>query len=223
MNEHPILFSRPMVRAILEGRKTQTRRVVKFKNTFFKGITGQVQEHHDMKTCYPMPNGGFVFWSFDPGKQFSDLAYENSGDGIRCPYGEPGDRLWVRETWSASPGCIAIKYQPDVLYRADTYPAIPHKWRPSIFMPRWASRIALEIVNVRVERVGDISTNDALAEGVEKTNSARDYWAYRDYTGNGQDLSPCMSYQSLWESINASRGFGWDVNPWVWILDFKRL
>lgn len=206
MTDRPILFSGEMVRAILEGRKTQTRRVVKFRPSMLKGLTGQVQEHFEMKTVYSMPRGGFVFWSGDPGKEFSDAAYQDSDEGLRCPYGERGDRLWVRETFSNA--------EP-ILYRA-TLPIylkdIEYIWKPSIFMPRWASRITLQITNVRVERVQSISEMDAMNEGL-----------WNGYTSTGPDDYNRRKFAELWDKLNAKRGFGWDVNPWVWVIEFQKV
>jgi hypothetical protein len=220
MKEHPILFSAPMVRAILEGRKTQTRRVVKFKNTFLKGLTGQVQEHHEMKACYPMPCGGFVFWSHKVGKAFSDRAYKDDEGGYLCPYGQIGDRLWVRETWAKSPTGFIFKadYNVDdgfgsVVVDMNTGTTIPLVWKPSIHMPRVISRISLEIVNIRVERVQEISELDAQSEGI--------VWK-KDF-GNGLETRDARDpFVMLWNSINDPRGFGWNVNPWVWVIEFQR-
>lgn len=255
MKERPILFSAPMVRAILEGRKTQTRRVVKFpKPLVFDGVTGQVQEHYSMKAAYPMPLGGYVFWSSDPGKEFSDRVYRNSRDGLMCPYGEPGDRLWVRETFALERWDDEPKTPNDrPIYRHDwdgtefdsEYWLWPHykatdpapelcyeddenddgepkvKWKPSIHMPRWASRIMLEIVDVRVDRLQDINRNEAKAEGVSHV------WEWpggkdKKYFSRGV-LNPCVAnFSVLWDDINAARGFGWSVNPWVWVIEFKK-
>lgn len=195
MKERPILFSAPMVRAILEGRKTQTRRVIK-------------------------------------------------GEGRVCPQGQPGDRLWVRETF-----CLESSQEyelSDSQYPRDGRPtknevdtceggswAVPWyratdgepnivpddledssddrtRWKPSIFMPRWASRIMLEIVSVRGERLNSISEEDAKAEGV---------YAHPNFT------TPVygMQFRDLWDSINGKRGIGWDKNPWVWVIEFKRI
>jgi hypothetical protein len=219
MKEHPILFSAPMVRAILEGRKTQTRRVVKFRPTFFKGITGQLQEHHEMEACYPMPRGGFVFWSDKVGKAFSDRAYKDDEGGYLCPYGQVGDRLWVRETWAKSPAGFIFKadYNVDDGFGSEVVDmksgeTIPLVWKPSIHMPRVISRIILEIVNVRVERLQDICESDAQAEGIAASIVGSDLDCLKFRAG----------YQTLWNSINDSRGFGWDVNPWVWVIEFQR-
>ncbi len=197
MKERSILFSSEMVRAILEGRKTQTRRVIKFHVP--KVI--QAAEHRLLKTAYPLPKGGYVFWSSEDTPElraFSDGHYANQV-GTLCPYGQPGDRLWVRETWWIDEGD-----QPVVFYAAtDKRSDIPLK--PSIFMPRWASRILLEIVNIRVQRVQKISEEDAIAEGCvyEYPVTAR------------------TQYITLWDSLNAKRGYLWDSNPWVWVIEFK--
>lgn len=189
MTERPILFSGAMVEAILAGRKTQTRRVVTLKN-----------EHG-------LP-----------------LHYSRIVDHS-CPYGKKGDRLWVRETFRCVSvgeyGIASVEYRADgkIVEIENTREAADlwfdayrdgEKWRPSIFMPRWASRIVLEIVNIRVERVQDISRADAIAEGM--TEPQRPY-----STALWQE----EQYQELWNKINGPRGYGWDVNPWVWVLEYK--
>jgi hypothetical protein len=210
MKERPILFKAEMIRAILEGRKTQTRRVVKFPNVhFFKGPTGQVQQHYEYKVVYPMPLGGFVFWDSDPGKDFSDYVYSNSKEGgFISPYGIPGDQLWVRESYSR------YLYHPGCWYWADGNEAAhdAEKPRPSIFMFRELSRIQLEVTNVRIERVQAISDIDAIAEGIDVTAAT---------TGIGPLSYAQYEYKALWDDINIKRGFGWDVNPWVWVIEFR--
>ena len=180
MKERPILFSSPMVRAILDGRKTQTRRVVK---------------------STPVP------WNHD----------HTAWDMSRCPYGQPDDRLWVREAFMHEPAdycweaSVSIPSRPKVtVYRADSDPNSEAKgvgWKPSIHMPRVYSRILLEIVAVRVERLNDISVSDAIAEG---------------YDGSLSDpVDPSIQwYSQLWESINGAGS--WAENPWVWVVEFKR-
>lgn len=205
MGEKPILFSGEMVRAILDGRKTQTRRVVK-----------------------PQPvRAGWNEGHFEKGAYWRDWPY-------MCPYGHPGDRLWVRETWQrveAVDGC-GIVYRADERILAVDYdgefrenerlrvPFVELKdfideemlWLPSIHMPRWACRIALEIVAVRLERLQEITEEDARAEGV--------VWQ-RDF-GNGleaRDARPV--FVQLWASINGVAS--WNENPWVWVVEFRRL
>ena len=216
MKERPILFSGPMVRALIDGRKTQTRRVMKPNAC---GL--EVDEITELPALDPIlkcvVSGHSGVW--EDGHGF-DLRWN-------CPYGVPGDRLWVRETWQFDNAeYVALhKREPwhggpsreaaEVHYRAtERHPDIFPKWTPSIFMPMWASRLTLEITNVRVERVQDISEDDAKAEGVTliQGNPRRH---------DGLDFS--SEYASLWDSLNAKRGYGWKVNPWVWVVSFRRL
>jgi hypothetical protein len=194
MKEHPILFSDTMVRAILAGSKTQTRRIVK-----------------------PQP-----LWVYDDTIPVKTQDADPKG-AIRCPYGVPGDRLWVRETWQAltepNPShLIAEKPQPgdDIRYRAtepETWiPALP--WRPSIHMPRWACRLVLEITDVRVERLQDISRQDALAEGIDMSAP--------QVASLVEEYRPVIAFAGLWESINAKRA-PWKSNPWVWVIEFEEI
>jgi len=195
MTERPILFSAEMVRAILDGRKTQTRRVMK------------VQPEHT--PAVELTPGGQV-WAIWP----SDIPSPEGKDAERfcaCPYGLPGDRLWVRETWAidvaemppidanGNPTCREV-----FMYRADGDEGI-YKWSPSIFMPREASRITLEVVKVRAERVQDISEADIAAEGVSAIG-----------------VMPRWAFHELWDAINGKRA-PWDSNPWVWVIEFKRI
>lgn len=239
MKEIPILFSGPMVKAILEGRKTQTRRVVKPSWIAAADAAGESWG----------PEGDQNYWA-----------------GV-CPYGQPGDRLWVRETWGLCSahdptdwcgGSIRgvseseLREQFLVEYRQNwiTHPDSAY-WRPSIFMPRWASRITLEITGVRVERLNEISEADAIAEGIDPLfteekinerpdlaecrcqwlnylwhghfgkhgmgNTKSDRWAHQfsSYT------NAVGSYSSLWESINGPGS--WDANPFVWVIEFRRV
>ena len=200
MKERPILFSAPMVRAILNGTKSQTRRVFKAQNG---GL-------------WPRPN---------------DLP------GMRqilreCPYGKPGDRLWVRETWAyhvQAIGSVTDKDGPWV-YASDGDHVLQHRlcdrWRPSIHMPRAASRITLEITGVCVERLQDISEADAIAEGIERADDFFGCQCWKVYgEPEGADVvapnDPIGSYRSLWEFINGTGS--WDANPWVWAVEFKRI
>lgn len=189
MKERPILFSTDMVRAIRDGRKTMTRRVV-------KGNPGKL--------------------GFSPFACKHDDYLDEHGRQYSCPYGVPGDRLWVRETWCTSPAYD--KWKPrdlpigcPIWYRAQADDDMS-KWRPSIFMPRWASRINLIVKDVRVELVQDISEDDAWCEGVSMDEVL--------------DI-PCSGpmgvavFSRLWNSINAKRGYGWDSNPWVWVVEFE--
>lgn len=229
IKERPILFSAPMVRAILEGRKTVTRRA-----------------------CKPQPsaNAHTTCASGNP----MGAWWETGKDIIRCPYGRPGDRLWVRETW----GVIShdfdehgnmIDWEPDrpaspirempfghgyysghVIYRADGEAVWAGDddgggddrtaWKPSIHMPRIASRILLEITGVRVERLQDITEEQAKAEGVRLyTDHAElgDWWHVEGIETFSAD--PRKSFELLWSSV----GGDWQANPWVWVVEFKRV
>jgi hypothetical protein len=183
MKERPILFSGEMVRAILDGGKTQTRRIVKQQPT-----------PDELAEGVRFTESGWLLY----GREFR-------GHTIRCPFGQPGDRLWVRETWAPIPGGPATP-ENGVIYRADEH-AEKWLWRPSIHMPRWASRITLEIVTVRVERLWSISRGDAIAEGCPRR---------RDTGGT----SPVVWFSELWESINGQAS--WSINPWVWVIEFPR-
>lgn len=179
MKERPIIFSGPMVRAILDGRKTQTRRAVK-----------------------PQP-----LWVASPGVPFKTMDADPKGT-INCPYGQPGDRLWVRESIHV----MQPRHDGDtgsVLYRADGHGDWIGKWHPSIHMPRWASRITLEVVSVRVERLNGISEKDAKAEGYKSQSIMENPDAGR------------LWFRDLWQSINAPGS--WAENPWVWVVEFKRV
>ncbi len=203
--ERPILFSGPMVKAILEGRKTQTRRVMNNRhfNVFWVDETAK---------------GVAPYWRYEDSHgsgPFKPEDYQLYGFP-RCPYGQAGDRLWVRETWAPHPTVRKAERDSKIFYRADCRPRTSDEshcdWRPSIHMPRWASRITLEIVSVRVERLQGISEDDAKAEGV---------LSLPDATLKPVDGSARLQFAALWDSINAGRGFGWNVNPWVWVIEFK--
>lgn len=201
MKERPILFSGEMVKAILEDKKTQTRRVIKPQPVQDPDRSWRIEMH---------PRSGY--------NSERTMRYHLPN---RCPYGESGDRLWVRETWAGDEftGYAYKATEPDALPFGEEVTFT--KWRPAIHMPRSASRITLEVVNVRVERVQQILPGEAIAEGIKQTVKDA-YFGWFDYTGNGQNLSPLMSFQSLWDSINEKRGYGWDVNPWVWVIEFKK-
>ena len=233
-----------MVRAILEGRKTQTRRIMKpqlSQNLYATRI--RYEQHPFSPSAFAgTPAEGRV----EGEDRMSWVAYDwvdnpvgvEEKDWLKCPYGVPGDRLWVRETWhpAARLGTeYEIEYQADkssLLKDAGWEGATPtidraidSGWKPSIHMPRWASRLTLEIVSVRVERLQDITEEDAKAEGVEPVGlSSFNMMQYRDYSGESGDKgfhSPRSSYESLWEKINGAGS--WDKNPWVWVVEFKKL
>lgn len=209
MKARAMLFSAPMVRAILKGRKTQTRRVVKPAGAVdvvrFIGADNQ-------------PTGEFG-WCPHP-------CYIEKH--IRCPYGQPGDRLWVRETFAVSEvgallqGCWYRATQDDFVaslpesLRENAEPP-GGKWKPSIFMPRWASRITLGVTGVRVERLQDISEQQAHDEGVDNFMCAAAVGKSPYKAGP----ATIMGFAHLWESINGPGS--WNANPWVWVIEFKRV
>lgn len=214
MKERPILFSAPMVRALLDGSKTQTRRVVK------------PQPYIDAQGNACWNGSNFGQDSRGPHIQALTSPIPSSKTGrVRCPYGKAGDQLWVRESFCRIDGQTRPWIETD--YRAtykhgdrlgDTL-GIKKRWTPSIHMPRHASRITLQIVSVRVERLQDISEVDAISEGIEKTLSG--FWSLYGQASVDGTYSPRASYRALWESIN---GHGsWDANPWVWVVEFKRV
>lgn len=217
MADRPILFSGPMARALVEGRKTQTRRVVKVRGEVPPVWATFAQETTTLRQSCGWKKSGYFRWSEEqvPGEPLKALRrwpihppkHPMAGDHFhfRCPYGRPGDLLWVRETccpdWADKP-----------VYKADGgsareagYPAEP-RWRSSIHMPRWSSRLTLRITDVRVERLTAISDDDIWAEGV-------------------QVPPPCSgpivrsAFAVLWDSINGAGSF--DANPWVWALTFE--
>jgi len=230
MTTRPIPFSGPMIRAILAGIKTQTRRVVKPPRHARRLHAVQCYPAGNW-TVEPHPHGGW--WAVDvPGgipEAFVQAERDRClrvGDerGFPCPYGQPGDRLWVRETWTPNDcDCVGLCQHPPYGYRADPWtdtvlPEDQPRWRPSRYMPRKASRITLELTAVRVEPLQAISGPDCCAEGLQFAGvndgppRTGDQWAaHRD------------EYAALWDRLNAARGYGWDVNPAVWVLTFRRL
>ncbi len=199
-----------MVRAILDGSKTQTRRIVKASTDRpFNGLVAR--SVRAAKDC-PVLRAWFAGGPNDV-----------SSIEVTCPYGQAGDQLWVRETWAYNPDFPESAQR--ALYRAD--PECEHdvdRWKPSIHIPRWASRITLEITDVRVERLQDITYDDALAEGIFNPATIAERNPITGETGEdtGRRLSWAQrSYRLLWESINGSGS--WEANPWVWVVEFKRI
>lgn len=197
MKDRPILFSGPMVRALLAGTKTQTRRVVK-----------------------PQPDRVCPVLHLPRVLDKTGTMF----DVQKSPYGQPGDRLWVRETWAVphrydghGPSNIPV-HDVRVHYAASEERG-GLLWRPSIHMPRWASRITLEINAVRVERLQDISEADAKAEGLYQDTAGR-WTTYSASEQAREHLSPVEAYRDLWEQINGPGS--WDANPWVWVVEFRR-
>jgi len=239
IKERPIIFSGEMIKAILDGRKTQTRRVIKPQ---------------------PMDNYG-------PDGEPNGLRYKSIMDGLPndliefCPYGQPGDRLWVQESYCAHwgdrvgkgwPNAWVLQSGEKIKQKDGTFkicspgnklyvyhkinmndkPPLPHlKWIRPFGCYRWASRITLEITELRIERVQDISEAEAKAEGAKKA-----IWycpsgkseAHHKYLGGRESMIKQRiiyknGFATLWDSINRKRGFGWDQNPWVWVIDFKKI
>lgn len=224
MKERPMIFNAEMVRAILDGRKTQTRRIMKpqptpctlqkgghwWPSNVFKTMLHIEEEMQNGKGCW----GGLV--------------------GDACPFGDVGDRIWVRETWARY---NIDQDSHDMAYRATTPEDWPEegRWRPSMHMPRWASRITLEITGVRVERLNNISHEDAEREGIhtevwDQTVVAKNYAAEDGFFQFWSESMPHYvemnelyrsSFQSLWQSIYGAEN--WQANPWVWVIEFKRI
>lgn len=254
LKQYPVLFNGEMVRAILEGRKTQTRRVVKLPSHFKCPVTGRK---------YPLPVDLWKSTTFGGGGSFRIVRGERvavpeapgmwndkGATLIGSPY-SPGDRMWVRETWGYRGGPWHSKTPKvqdfQIAYRADgsqitfSRPAEifeslakqrPRKtdeddwdwqdyisrywksWRPSIHMPRWASRITLEITDVRVQRLQKISDSDAMDEGAGATGPL-----HAELDGDTDEYR--NRFRELWESIYAKQGNGWATNPWIWAISFK--
>ncbi|WP_339503944.1 hypothetical protein [Pseudomonas sp. RL_105y_Pfl2_101] len=236
VKERPILFSAPMVRAILEDRKTATRRVVKGFQIPTEDTTIPAGDRQRWSAIGQKdPRYGFCIF----GSTEAECAKELE-EYAPCPYGRRGDRLWVRETWYCDhfevmrgpylkPDDLNIGEALDdgtLVYAADgltPYEADQPIWKPSIHMPRWASRILLEITGVRVERLQDITEGQAVAEGVRLMRDGSDTWVSREGPGNLVTPWPTAkeAFSDLWNSINGPDA--WEANPWVWVVEFKRV
>lgn len=199
MKERPILFNDEMVRVILEGRKTQTRRAIK----------PQPYLDANNNACWNGHNFGQSADGVPHIQQLSSQLPSTKTKRVYCPFGQVGDRLWVRECF----GLLGDKEKHVLHYRATHWRDGKNMgWTPSIHMPRWASRITLEITNVRVERLQDISEADAEAEG----------WLKRPEVSNDQQVHHDAGhdwFSDLWVSINGLES--WAANPWVWVIEFK--
>lgn len=214
--ERPILFSAPMVRAILSGAKTQTRRVMTWRNSTVLGYPAKPYwPYLRFDEAVARDKSAlmvFICRSYDKAPMDVHLSVPFAAEGdehipsddlgwyrVR-PIWEPGDRLWVRETWGDT-----LSDPPEAVYRADgeRIAGSAITWKPSIHMPRWASRITLEITEVRVERLQQLTGKDVATEGFPFSS----------------DLD---QFKLLWNDLNAARGFGWDANPWVWVVSFRR-
>jgi hypothetical protein len=226
MKERPIIFSAPMVLALLAGQKTQTRRLVKpqppeILPAYAPKVYWPARDRH--MTSDP---DGAAYLQFERPGDYDGARVMRGGFGFRCPYGQPGNRLWVREAWAwrgdgAIPAFDRVR-KGEVWFRADperTSPGI--RWRPSIHMPRWASRITLEVTGVRVERLQDISEADALAEGVTPKWEPGCSGRLMEALGGFSFRPAASAYAELWEQINGPGS--WDANPWVWVVEFRRV
>jgi len=248
MTDRPILFSAPMVRALLDGRKTMTRRVLRLPTKTLSG--GPIYERKDMGGWEPTTNGGGGSFTVarDGSRVLSretvGIWHRTTGVCLDVPY-QVGDRLWVRESIDK----VCTDPGDEVHYMADwDGDARGLGWRPSIHMPRWASRLTLTVTDVRVQRLQDISEADAQAEGIvwqEPTDDDRAWARARAADGEGDGSiegvwiapgtrqgygarpnapewgpTPEFAFRLLWDSLNARRGFGWDDNPWVVALTF---
>lgn len=241
MKERPILFSGEMVRAILDGLKTQTRRVVKPQPEEYRpGVCSTPR-------CVSIPVGSL--------SDYLCRRIDGMIDRDVVPFAEVGDRLWVRETWAGVDGSCRVAYRADGKCvgrggdgrggwmsihhgwlaghgpsdkRGDTFGLKRYgdRWRPSIHMPRWASRITLEVTEVRVERLQDISEADASAEGVTRLtlssgtidNIPLPFNKVHPMTSSYRD-----AFRVLWDQLNAKRGYSWESNSWVWVVTFRRV
>lgn len=193
IKDRPILFSAPMVLAILNGQKIQTRRILK---SYSENTQPYKYEPDEVYKHYIRRRSGV----WDSYKTIEELAAKH------CPYGKPGERLWVRETWrpALSETHKCFSYRADLTYKCGK--VMPEfsgnlPWKPSIFMPKEACRVWLEIESVRIERLQEISEKDAISEGFESIDA----------------------FRCLWDSLNKGRGAGWDVNPFAWVIGFRRV
>ncbi len=204
----PIIFSAEEVRAVLAGRKTMFRRVVKPQPTWHN-------------TSHPIVQGDGVF--------FGIISNDFPQQDWRCPFGAPGDRLWVQETWATEPQFEHLR--PSQIPASAQHSSRCvfgrhlvynwHRFRPPVHMPRWASRLTLEVTEVRVERVQEISIEDIRAEGLVFPGPSVSYAGFEPTVLDPPYDNPWEMYQESWDSINAKRGHSWDANPWVWAGTFK--
>ena len=215
MKEIPILLQTDMVKATMVGRKTETRRT--------RGL-----DKYNEK-----PNDYFLFPTSD-GFGAHRISDFESSHAVKCPYGKPGDILWVRETFLRLDQDHIItslfSYRADCDKESDEYrkeyvaAGRPYQWKPSIHMPKAVARIWLEVLDVKIELLWDITENGAIAEGVEQIPYFGEH-IYRDYTKpvkpNTGCVFPQLSFRTLWQSINGPAS--WDENPWVWVVKFKVL
>lgn len=221
MKEIPILFSTPMVQAIQENRKDKTRRLNNLQEINLKPddwiFQGWVNDSKQLKAFFENKNTPLV-------------------QSVKCPW-KPGDRLWVRETWAWNPSrnceqeCMSCKtvWKDEMgcfAYRAsvDNIVADEWKWKPSIHMPKSAARIWLEVTDVRVERLQEITVEDVISEGLEADNEIRNPDLSTHESIKNWNLAWAHHvFRELWDHLNAKRGYGWETNPWLWVVSFRRV
>ncbi|PAO24652.1 hypothetical protein [Enterobacter roggenkampii] len=218
MKERGMIFNGEMVRAIIDGRKTQTRRIMKVQPKPCNHTNWPDYSPESQWKSYP--NG----WCCAVCANGTTIDHRHHAKGITCPFGAVGDRIWVRETWAeAGAGAPDLKlYRANYPEHVPTHyenvpPADEIRWTPSIHMPRWASRITLEITGVRVELVQSISQADAIAEGAPLSHPSIDAVSQQH---GFPDFSRSWFGQT-WQSIYGAES--WQANPWVWVIEFKRI
>lgn len=221
MKRYPGTFSDAMIRAILDGTKTQDRRAIKLPDSIGSEYGGSAWAIAEAPRASRLNE-----WAFIGQSHPTDYPWI-----VKCPFGKPGDRFWVVECWQNVLSKVHVTGDPDDHggkndpcwgYRATmTYTCgktVPssslHQWRSSMCMPRTASRITVEIIDMRVERVRDIDTGAIAAEGVDNGKS-------NPTMGRRHDAMQRIVFRELWDSLNAKRGYGWDANPWVWVPEFE--
>ena len=232
MKEHPILFNGKMVQAILEGHKAQTRRVIKPQPVLERGVWKWKETAWDIANAQisdtfpadlaPYQPGNYLWvregwriaaWDEDNGTLSIQYKADGAvGDMRLCEDPDAFNRYWLQSSDDAEKQ--GIKPDMDGQYHWDVHNP-PTRWRPSIHMPRWASRITLEVTGVRIERVQEIGADDAIAEGININEAMA--------LPTDPDSAACGIFSGLWDSINAKRGYSWDTNPWVWAIRFKRV
>lgn len=206
--ERPILFSTPMVQALLDGRKTQTRRIITRNNSWLGSAQWDALDFNDAK-----PDSFFGPAYLKVGNPMQETRHRV------FPKWDIADLLWVKETYAH----VDTFTEPDVFgkYLYKSMGDTPEKWKPAIFMPKEAARIWLRITGIRVERVQDISEQDAVSEGIYRDPGAgnSEMMVYRSYVTASNTVYPYISFKTLWQSINGQES--WDANPWVWVIEFE--
>jgi hypothetical protein len=225
IKERPILFSTPMVKAILEGRKTVTRRVMNPQH--------ETDSEIGVGTFHLVVHGRD---GIQPGPEVFGAICDDGEFCLKSPYGQPGDILWVRETWAVDweigENSRGEGPSPFFYKATDEHPFKNGKWKPSIHMPRAACRLRLQIKSITVERLHDITEEDAIREGVQSAEFEILGKCYRDYYGSASEYghpdydfptvaTAKQSFETLWMSINGKES--WEFNPWVWRIEFEKL